>query len=327
MQKIFLKLFLATIPILLILLIYICRDPFKVLYHYNSFLPKDGTQNIQLNMDYVSTETFLNNYNEYKYDSYIFGNSRSLNYHVSDWQTHINSKNCYHFEANAESLYGIERKFQFLNKKGIKIKNALLIIDQSTCKIVENSGSANIFKKHPLLSGQSNFDFQLECLKSFFDINFIVAYVKTVRHNKLYDESRQYDASINEISLPKQEAQIANNRDAFYKPRMKVFKKRDSIQKYSPQTIKEEQLKLFKNIKKILDADSTIYRIVINPLYDQNKFDTTDLKALYNIYGKNNVYDYSGINEITNDIYNYYENSHYRPIVAKKIMDSIYNNK
>jgi hypothetical protein len=52
-----------------------------------------------------------------------------------------------------------------------------------------------------------------------------------------------------------------------------------------------------------------------------------DLRYLTNLFGKENVYDFSGINEYTESIYNYYENSHYRPYVADEIMKKLYEHE
>jgi len=335
MTKLILKLLLATFPILLVLGIYFINDPFKVLYHYSSYFPTDGIQYVVLNKDYVSTETLLNNYPQHHYDSYIFGNSRSMYYHVDEWEKHIDSKNCIHFDASGETLYGIERKFQFLRDHNMPIRNALIVMDESVCATTTNTGEAHLFKKHPFLSGQKPLDFQEECLKAFFDVDFLTAYVsllfthkvsKKAAEHLLLDNVRQhYDTSINEISFPAYDSIIAKDRDAFYAPRDSVFYKRDTVQKYAYQAIGPEQLKLFNNIKRILDENHTTYRIVINPLYDQVKFNEADLQMLYSIFGRKNVFDFSGINEITSDKYNYYEASHYRPFVANRIMDSIYS--
>ena len=59
-------------------------------------------------------------------------------------------------------------------------------------------------------------------------------------------------------------------------------------------------------------------------MYDQKKLNIEDLSILNALFGKENVFDFSGINQITNNLYNYYETSHYRPHVAKKIIDEIY---
>jgi hypothetical protein len=89
--------------------------------------------------------------------------------------------------------------------------------------------------------------------------------------------------------------------------------------------IKETQKKMLAEIFAKFQNDKTNYKIIINPLYDQEKLNSEDLIILNKIFGKENVFDFSGRNEITNDFYNYYELSHYRPHVAKMIMDIIYN--
>ena len=58
--------------------------------------------------------------------------------------------------------------------------------------------------------------------------------------------------------------------------------------------------------------------------FDQKKINEKDLLIIEKIFGSKNVYDYSGVNEITLDIHNYYEKSHYRRRVGRKILDEIY---
>ena len=41
-------------------------------------------------------------------------------------------------------------------------------------------------------------------------------------------------------------------------------------------------------------------------------------------FGKENVYDFSGINEFTEDYHNYYEAGHYRPLLGNKLLERIY---
>ncbi len=338
MAKIILKLFLVTSPVLFVLAIYFYNDPFKVLYHYNSYYPKDGIQPVTLNKDFVSTETFINGYPEYQYDSYIFGNSRSMFYAIADWSKHINSDKCFHYDASDEGLYGIEKKFRFLNNRGVKIKNALIILDHSVYQYyaTKNDVESHLFVKHPLLSGQSRYRFQVGFLKAFCSKDFLLNYITvlfthnitpTMVDNGIFNKTEaHYEVSTNEISFRNYESLIARNKDSFYLPRMRLFYKRNSIQQYASKTLTDDQKMLFASIKKILDENRTIYRIIINPLYDQEKIDSSDLKVLKNIFGATNVYDFSGINDITNNIYNYYENSHYRPFIAAMIMDSIYSN-
>ena len=46
---------------------------------------------------------------------------------------------------------------------------------------------------------------------------------------------------------------------------------------------------------------------------------------IVNIFGENNVHDFSGISKITNNYKNYYENSHYRTNVTKDILKTVYS--
>lgn len=324
MKKIVLKLLLALAPILFLLVLYFLNDPFKVLYSYASYFPRDGVINPGLNKDFMSTQAWLDNYSKYNYDSYIFGSSRSMNYRVADWQKHINSTACFHFDAYAESLYGIERKFQFLENNDAPIKNALIVFDRSVCRYTQNrEGLFN--RKHPALSGQNKFAFHLECVKGFFRPKFLKHYLYCMAFNKpLYSTETHYEVASNEVIFQKYEDLIATNPDAFYKPRKKIFRRRDTVQYYSSPSIFDRQKKLFYNIKRIIDKKQTNVRIVISPMYSQKKLDSTDVKFLDSLFGKENVWDFSGINEYTNDFHNYYERSHYRPTLATRLMDSIY---
>jgi len=107
---------------------------------------------------------------------------------------------------------------------------------------------------------------------------------------------------------------------------MAQFYERNSMQQYRPQVIFGSQMDLLNDMASIFHKQKTDYRIVISPLYDQLKLNAGDLETLRRIFGTENVYDFSGINEITKDYHNYYENSHYRPHVCTSILDEIYKN-
>ncbi len=80
-------------------------------------------------------------------------------------------------------------------------------------------------------------------------------------------------------------------------------------------------------LNEIIDVfrkQKTEYKIIISPAYDQLKLAPQDKIQLENIFGKENVYDFAGINPITNNYRNYYEHSHYRPHVTKHILSEIY---
>jgi hypothetical protein len=59
-------------------------------------------------------------------------------------------------------------------------------------------------------------------------------------------------------------------------------------------------------------------------MYDQIYFNQFDLKKLTDIFGAENVYDFTGQNEFTSDIANYYDNYHYKPLCSSKILQKVY---
>lgn len=82
---------------------------------------------------------------------------------------------------------------------------------------------------------------------------------------------------------------------------------------------------MLKKINNLAIDRGTDLRLVIGPLYDQEKLNPSDYQILCDIFGENRVIDFSGINEYTNDISNYYEISHYRPKLCKIVLDSLYS--
>ncbi len=332
MKKILLKLLLATFPILTVLIIYLATDPFKLLYTYSSYGNTDRNY-ICLNRDYVATELFLQNNKTQNYDSYIFGNSRARSFHALEWDKYIKGGKVFHFDAYKESLYGIERKLAFLDKRGALIKNALIVIDYELLQMATNS-KGHIYRKHPALSGENYFYFQLGVFKEFLDIDFISAYCSFLSTKNITQDmiDKGYFENVvvetndiaNEVEFPVMEHQIKSNPDSFYRSLGKQFYQRDNATHFTPHVLEADQIKLLKNISNILSKNNTEYKVIISPLYDQKKTNEADLQTLQSIFGPQRVFDFSGVNAITNDAHNYYESRHYRPFAATKMLEEIY---
>ena len=77
-------------------------------------------------------------------------------------------------------------------------------------------------------------------------------------------------------------------------------------------------------MRDVFRRKGTNCHVVVSPLYDQVRLNPSDLAALEDIFGAERVHDYSGVNAITADRHNYYEPYHYRPTVARHIMQEIY---
>ena len=334
MKKLSVLLLNFFIPILLVIATYIWLDPFKVIMNYKTYYKPYNEVSLPLDKDYVSTATYDNHYLKEHYDSYIFGNSRSIFYGTKAWNKHIGQDSKpYHFDASNETLFGIYRKILYIDGKGEKIKNVLLIIDrQLLLQTQPNEG--HLFIISPQLVKYDNItDFHFTFMKAFFSYKFFPAYIdyKTsgvvkpyMTEDLLDDIPFHYVTATNEMTLDDSEKAIVNG--TFYTPqRLKIFYKRSLTQKYSPKCIGEQQKAILNAIVAIFRKHKTDYRIIINPLYNQEKLNSTDTGYLKQRFGTKKVFDFSGINSFTNNYMNYYEASHYRPQVANAILQTAYS--
>ena len=330
------KLLIFSIPFLFFVGFYFYLDPFKVVKHYESYYHSGRPNYISLNKDFISTENWVNHHAQYDYDSYIFGNSRSMFYQIGTWKNYISadSAKCYHFDASGESIYGIAGKFRFLAAQHARLRNVLIVMDAGALNKADNS-AGHLFLKDPRISGQNRVAFQTDMLKDFFDFDFLRALLDFKWSGKikdymtkdflLDDKPFSYDYVTNEVRMDYYEEMIRKNPADYYVPRADIFYPRDStFQAVSDAVIRPPQLQLLDTIRRILQENHSNFRIVISPLYDQKKINPADLQTLRKLFGENNVFDFSGINEITRNKYNYYEVSHYRPFIADKIMRIIY---
>lgn len=334
--KLLIKIALAAAPLLLLAVIYLLKDPFKVLHRYTSYYESGKPSGISLNRDFVSVQTLLQNREHTPYDSFILGNSRSLFYEVADWQRFTGSTQSFHFDASGESLYGIHAKIKLLDRLGMPLRNVLLILDCETLGRTETR-HGHIFTKHPALTGQSRLEFQLEFFKSFYHPLFLKSYLPYLVSGQirpymlndfmLDDRPMEYDLRSNEIRFLEMESRISADPDAFYRQRTHLFYTRSSLQQMSASVIGARQRVMLQEIRDVFESRRTEYRLIINPLYNQHKFNTADLDILIHLFGSDHVFDFSGINDITANPRNYYETSHYRPHIARQILKDIYTRR
>lgn len=326
---------LFLIPLFTLGAAYIWLDPFKVVHSYDKYYPAHCHGGVGLNAGYVSTVNFTNHLDEMHYDSFIFGNSRSVYYEVADWLKFL-PKGCspYHFDASAETIYGIERKVRFINRKGAKMRNALMVIDVSVLAHTAAT-EGHLYSLPPQLNDYRNLiAFHAGFFGVFLNPKFAYAVADyklsgkmkeyMIQGGMLSDEDFYYDYRHNEYRNTLYERQI-KERTYFSPKRLAVFSGTQHPDSVSPAVIGSKQKELLRSIRHIFAQHGTDYRIVISPLYDQIKISPADLAALKELFGTERVFDFSGANKYNADYHNYYEQSHYRPIVARDIMHKIYD--
>lgn len=349
MRQFFKQLFrfsLAGIILLLLIVIgYFYFDPFQVLYNHTDY----STSNfVECDRDYISTETYLNKKEIYNYNSFMFGSSRTMAYKPDTWKKYLNKEaKVFAYDATMESIYGIYKKVKFLDSTDVKIKNALFIFCRDYTFATTENPDNHILKKHPLLSGESNFDFQYTFFKSYFDINFLFSYFTRLFTGKHYSFMNEYVNELkvafhpvsNHLMLVDAERMIRENPNKYYsKYKQKFYCKKDSkgilIQDIiiaKNETISENRInskmeKMLKEIHQILTKNKTKYLIILQPLLEKIKYSEADYKILNSIFG-NHIFDFTGKNKFTVSINNYYDWSHFRPKVGDEIFKEIYQKR
>jgi hypothetical protein len=317
-------------PLAVLAMLYACCDPFKVLYHHEQYYgPRDQ---VSLNRDYVSTELYVSSPSAQRPDSIIFGNSRSLAFLCTDWRRHIDSARVLHFDASGETLFGIWSKVKFIDRTGGTLRHALVIVDAETLADTRNS-QGHLFVKDPRTSGESRLAFQLAFFRAYLARGFFIKYLdfrcfstfRSYMDGAIESRRFAHDPATNDLVFESVEAEIAKSGENYYSPQRGIFSHRNaSAHVIGPCVIFAEQARMLEEIRGVFDRHGTDCRIVVSPLYQQVRLNPNDVGELARIFGADRVYDYSGVNEFTSDIHNYYETSHYRPIVAREIMRRIY---
>jgi hypothetical protein len=256
-------------------------------------------------------------------------------YKVNSWKKYLpESAKPFVFDASSESIKGIYYKIEYINSLHCRIDNALVILDRGGSFGSTTNFKDHLYIRHPTTSGQSEFSFQLTFLKAYFNPEFLFDfydYVITKKYKpfmKGYIENKKItmDPITNQLTHVDMENEIKNDPQDYYANKKKVFYDRKADQVDPMQRITPSERDMLISIKNIFINDKTKYKIVISPLFEQIKFNPKDLSILKNIFG-DEVYDFSGKNYFTDSKFNYFEQSHYRPVVGDSILHLIYKAK
>lgn len=323
------------IPMLLLVGVLIFWDPFKVFITYDDYYTNNA---ITGNREDVCLKLFEKNENKTQIRNFIIGSSRSQAFKTSNWSTYLNNANAkiFHYDGSGMGLYRAANAIQYLSLSTGKIDNLLLIVDTDFFKEIENP-DGHLFAQPSKVSQKSHIKYYSLFLKASIDIQFLFCNLFYKLSGDKYYDFMGYHISKsihNHISDNQTgdiwysyDHDIKNDSNAYYLNLMKhgVFYARPQMETVSIQLIHNKQLELLKQIKKSMIKNDANIKIVISPLYSQLKFNKHDLVIIESMFGKSNVYDFSGKNEITDDYRNYYENAHYKPYVANQIMDRVYS--
>lgn len=319
-------------PFFIILAAYIVLDPFMIIYKYDDF---NRRTYIPKNRDYISSEVFLMNIDKQKYDSYIFGSSTALFVRPSVWDSFLSdTARVFSFDASRENIIGIWSKIKYIDKLNSPIKNALFIIDYNYA--FDKLDKENVlFVKHPRISQSSWFEFHYKNFLKILDLNLIRSLIgyratnqfKPYMSDCLLNEKSYIDPVTNEYTNFSIQEELNSDSVNYYEMRKDRFPARTGQACEYKQQITENHIVMLKEIKRIFDKHGTTYKIIIAPNYQQVSFNRNDMEVLQSVFDKDNVYDFTGINIISDDKSNFYDGLHFKPYVGKELLNIAYDVK
>lgn len=324
MKKFITEILLILVPFLLIILgTYVYTDPFCLSNSYPLGEDTIGKYSC-VNVAYQGIKVMDYYQDSIKYDSFILGSSRSEFYMIEDWKKYIGSAtHPIHFSQSGDGLLGTLLRTRYLYERFHIIKHLLIVIDRYWLGDV-SIPNGHLFSMPWQVTGwQDYIAFHWDFIKAFYSIDYWQSKsISEQQFSKTYipyynENHKEYiENLIDSDTLQYQMSHWGRGSLDFYE--------RPTEEQQLEPIIGKQQYELLLELRELLKNDGTDYRIVISPLYDQLKINDSDYQILCNLFGSDYVYDFSGKNDLTNPISNYYESSHYRSRVCGEIMRRIY---
>lgn len=309
-MKKFLLIILATIgiPVAIILGIFLYTDPFRTLQ------PFDISDIDATNREYLSTELFIRNMDNYKYNSFVFSSSKGCGINTYTWRMYLSEEAYpYLFQAWSETITGIQLKMEFLQQNNIKIDNALILIDIPSSFANDQLPYEALSMKHYVFTQTPKCIYNAILFYNFLqkptlwikNIKNTINHVQTYYPADTITNDWQIENSNNYSTIPP----LDSLKNCSEMTRNTFFNKIAHIKgkPKSQPVISEKYQDQLKQIKSILENNNTNYQIIVTPgyYYTSMPIDSFDLSILQDIFGKEFVHDFSKENEITTN-YNYF---------------------
>ena len=286
MKKFLTKILIFTLPAIFLIVLVTYIDFFKIfgLQDYYS------NQKIVINREMITTSTYNHYREKEKFNSFIFGSSRSQAFKCKNWINYLDKNaKAFHFDASGDGIWGISKKIEYIDEVGDTISNALIVLDKtSLCETYPREG--HLFISMPCVSKLSKMDYYFTFLRASLNPIFLFANLdyslfKTHRGYMGYFIKRyNYDHQVNKINCDiwyGWDKEIEFDSLGYYNRLIEkgVFFKRPIIN-ISECIVTPEEKKQLLSIKKIFEKHNTRYKIIISPLYDQVPMEKEQIELL-----------------------------------------------
>lgn len=304
--------------------LYLKQDPFEDFSKKNNY----SWQYTFQSLGDLSTKKILDT--KYKYNSFIFGSSRSISLHACYLQNKIPDSKFLHYASWTETIGGIYAKLHLLDSLNFDLKNVIIYIDTDVS--FQNDGNCRD-NDHFLLTKKNKYDSYYSHFQSFIppNIDQLKILFNKKPSNKTYagwqsdlitNDANHYCSDSSIIGYGKIHYNEKYNLRIDAKIKSGFFKKIPSKPQFLKSQISGDEEKLLDKILLLFLNKKTNYKIVITPLYNQKVFAESDFAILNSKFGKR-LFDFSGKNIFTENKNNYADKIHFSDLVSKTIIDSV----
>ena len=317
-KNIALRILLFSSPFLLIIGSYIALDPFKVLFDYSLIEP--SYKNVVT--DFMRTEELLDNYKKEEFNTFTLGNSQIQAFQKA-YPAMIPGASYADLHNPGESVWNLYKKVKLVDSLGLKMDHVLMIMNAPLIENVRNSNPAYVGTKyihHPLTSGQSWWDFQIECF-GFYLADFY--FIKYLDYN-IFQTYRPYMKGIISAGKPLYEkAEVEQSEKSSFEPVLENNFYNDQVEKHPVLTLDSTDKELLYEVQAIFKKHSTTLCLVFPPNERVEKIDLGVLREIQAIFGEAHVFDFTGKNSVIHSDADFIDDVHFKPAEAQSILKEI----
>lgn len=304
----------ALLNLTLLMLMNYAIDPFNIFH--TSLLKKQ----FQINERFTKIE-YLEKHKD-KFNGYLLGSSRIGTTLPQEIEQYIPDSKFYNMTLSSANIYDYNVVLNYFIKSHYPIKTLYLQLDIDQMSFYGQDESNYFSKFHPYIQDKSLALFYFKYLVAFSPLNLKGKIMQNIAPSHLSDyniTSGIWTNAYKEKAITKDCKAYIDNAPEFnlhYRRVLKYSTKKQSM----------------RDLQEIVDLcrQHHIKLYLFTMPHNHNLMDTFEIEDYFNylkdIAKISDFYDFSGYNSVTNNDCNYYDISHYRPLVAKLIAGRIFHN-
>lgn len=324
---------MAAIPLLPFVVAYLWLDPYKVLRSYDDYF-SDG---LGVNKGVVTVTAFKKSYPVYGYDSFILGSSISCYYPAREWVRYLPAgAKPFHMDSSGQTIHNTRLFLEYIDRECTEINNVLIVCSPHILKIVYEDNSLPGTIPPEVAGGGWKYlwDYHYNFFKRLSTYGYYASYIPWRLHGQRKDHMPDahlfepqpiiYQESINEERIPQWDCEIETDSAGFYSRHEIHIPEKDAPYVVCGRLIDEDMQADFRRIAEILHRRGTSYRIIFSPTVHLEILCEDDDRFLRATFGDGYVNLTGEFREELYDRKNWYDNTHYRSVLATKFMQRAY---